>query len=128
MGVSELRRLRQLEEENRKLKQLVADLSLDKVILQDASKKALRPAQRKALIGYLMSQYGVSVKRACHVCMQSRSTWYKKLKGKPLDAPLKASMQEIVSARIRFGFWRIFVLLRREGWKVNHKQVYWLYK
>ena len=33
MGVSEVRRLKQLEEENRKLKQLVADLSLDKHIL-----------------------------------------------------------------------------------------------
>ena len=40
MGVSELRRLRQLEEENRKLKQLVADLSLDKVMLQDVLKKS----------------------------------------------------------------------------------------
>jgi putative transposase len=36
MGVAEVRRLKQLEEENRKLKRLVADLSLDKVILQDA--------------------------------------------------------------------------------------------
>jgi putative transposase len=35
MGVAELRRLKQLEEENKKLKQLVADLSLDKKILQD---------------------------------------------------------------------------------------------
>ena len=35
LGVSELRRLKQLEDENRKLKQLVADLSLDKPILQD---------------------------------------------------------------------------------------------
>jgi len=35
LGVGELRRLRQLEDENRKLKQLVADLSLDKHILQD---------------------------------------------------------------------------------------------
>jgi putative transposase len=34
MGVAELRRLRQLEEENRRLKQLVADLSLDKTMLQ----------------------------------------------------------------------------------------------
>ena len=36
MGVVELRRLRQVEEENRKLKQLVADLSLDKPMLQEA--------------------------------------------------------------------------------------------
>ncbi len=41
LGVSELRRLRQLEEENRKLKQLVADLSLDKAMLQDVIAKKL---------------------------------------------------------------------------------------
>ena len=34
IGPSELRRLRQLEEENRRLKQIVADLSLDKAMLQ----------------------------------------------------------------------------------------------
>lgn len=41
LGVSELRRLKQLEEENRKLKQLVADLSLDKAMLQDVLRKKL---------------------------------------------------------------------------------------
>ena len=41
MGVVELRRLRQLEEENRRLKQLVADLALDKVMLQDVLRKKL---------------------------------------------------------------------------------------
>jgi len=39
LGVSELRELKQLKEENRKLKQLVADLSLDKSILQEALRK-----------------------------------------------------------------------------------------
>ncbi len=39
MGVSELRRLKSLEEENRRLKSLVADLSLDKQILQDVLSK-----------------------------------------------------------------------------------------
>jgi putative transposase len=41
MGVAELHRLRQLEEENRKLKQLVADLSLDKHMLQEVLRKKL---------------------------------------------------------------------------------------
>ncbi len=41
LGVSELRRLRQLEEENQQLKKLVADLSLDKQMLQDVIKKKL---------------------------------------------------------------------------------------
>ncbi len=41
LGVSELRRLKQLEDENVKLKQLVADLSLDKKMLQDVLSKKL---------------------------------------------------------------------------------------
>lgn len=39
MGVSELRELRQLRDENRKLKHVVADLSLDKTILQESLRK-----------------------------------------------------------------------------------------
>ena len=39
LGVSELRRLKSLEEENSRLKKLVADLSLDKEILQDVLQK-----------------------------------------------------------------------------------------
>ncbi len=39
MGTAEIRRLKQLEEENAKLKRLVADLSLDKTMLQDVLRK-----------------------------------------------------------------------------------------
>ncbi len=41
MGVAELRRVKQLEEENRRLKQIVADLTLDKQMLQDVLQKKL---------------------------------------------------------------------------------------
>ncbi len=41
MGVAELRKLKQLEDENRRLKQMVADPSLDKVMLQDVRSKKL---------------------------------------------------------------------------------------
>jgi putative transposase len=41
MGVSELRRLKQLEDENRRLKRLVADLTLDKQMLQEVLSKKL---------------------------------------------------------------------------------------
>ena len=41
LGVSELRRLKQIEEENKQLKKLVADLSLDKQMLQDVIAKKL---------------------------------------------------------------------------------------
>jgi putative transposase len=41
LGTQELRRLRQLEDENSRLKQVVADLMLDKQMLQDVLKKKL---------------------------------------------------------------------------------------
>jgi putative transposase len=41
LGINEIRRLKQLEEENRKLKQIVADLTLDKQMLQDVLSKKL---------------------------------------------------------------------------------------
>lgn len=46
------RRLKQLEEENAKLKRLVADLSLDKIMLQDVLKKVVRPSRRRDMIQY----------------------------------------------------------------------------
>ena len=39
MGVAEIRRLKQLEDENRRLKQLVADLTLDRAMLQDVLRR-----------------------------------------------------------------------------------------
>ena len=39
MGVAETRRLKQLEDENRRLKQVVADLTLDKAMLQDVLRR-----------------------------------------------------------------------------------------
>jgi len=37
-------------------------------------------------------------------------------------------MHEIASTRVRYGFWRIYVLIRRDGWPVNHKRIYRLYQ
>lgn len=47
LGVCEMRKLKQLEEENRKLKQIVADLSLDKQMLQDVLKKSFETGTKE---------------------------------------------------------------------------------
>jgi putative transposase len=51
MGIAELRRLRQLEEENRRLKQLVADLTLDRHMLQEVIRKSSKAGAAEALGG-----------------------------------------------------------------------------
>jgi len=37
-------------------------------------------------------------------------------------------IREIAEARVRYGYYRIYILLRREGWAVSHKRVYRLYQ
>jgi putative transposase len=68
LGVGELRRLKQLEDKNRQLKRLVADLSLDKHILQDVlSKRSLRPDRRREIARYVQSSHADSERRGCAV-------------------------------------------------------------
>ena len=128
MGVAEVRRLEVLEEENRKLRQLVADLSLDKQMLQDVlRKKALEPAQLREHAWYLRVAYGASERRACGVLTFRRSTCrYHSVADE--QAALRMRIWDLAQARVSYGYRRIHVLLRREGWQVNHKRVYRLYR
>jgi len=88
-----------------------------------AQKKAIRPARPR----WLIDQYRVSERRVAQVTMLARSTFrYQPVERN--DEPLRARIREIAMTRVRYGFWRIYVLLRREGWMVNHKRVYHLYK
>ncbi|MBE0651736.1 MAG: IS3 family transposase [Bacteroidales bacterium] len=126
LGVTELLLLRQLEEKNIKLKKIVADLSLDKQILQDVLKKALTPYQLKLVRG-LIEEYRVSIRKACQIIMLRRSVWYYRKKNKD-DSIIRMRMKEKAMVRVRYGFWRIFTLLRREGFRDNHKRVYRIYR
>lgn len=44
------------------------------------------------------------------------------------QAPLRMRIRDLAKARVRYGYFRIYILLRREGWRVNHKRVYRLYR
>ena len=75
----------------------------------------------------LRARYGASHSRACAVMMLSRSVYhYRSRRGD--QTPLLARIKELAAIRVRYGYQRIHVLLRREGWRVNHKRVYRLYR
>ena len=65
MEVSQVKRLKELEEENRKLKQMYADLVLDNRILKEVIEKTLEPEIKKDLANGIVEEYGVSISRAC---------------------------------------------------------------
>jgi putative transposase len=72
-------------------------------------------------------EYRVSVRRACSIVMMIRSMYYYKPYRRD-DSAIRSRIREISEVRIRYGFWRVFTLLRREGWRDNHKRVYRIYK
>jgi putative transposase len=75
-----------------------------------------------------VDEFRVSTRRACAVVLLARSTFRYTPRPSPVNHALASRMREIALTRVRYGMWRIYVLLRREGWSVNHKRVHRLYK
>ena len=72
-------------------------------------------------------EWSVSIRRACGALrFDPKSYRYKSRR--PGQAALQQRIREICQTRIRFGYRRVHVLLRRDGWEVNPKRVYRLYK
>lgn len=68
----------------------------------------------------------VSIRRACSVFLVDTSTYHYKATRSD-QAGLRKRIREIAETRVRFGYRRIWIMLRREGWAVNVKRVYRLY-
>ena len=65
--------------------------------------------------------------RACRLAQFSRAAWYRRSRARDQSA-LRLRIRDLAHARPRFGYLRIWVLLCREGWRVNRKRVRRLYR
>src|SRR5215204_5531986 len=79
------------------------------------------------LVVDLQNSYRVSHRRASRVVLAARST-LAYIPVEKQDHVIRQRIIEIAQTRVRYGFWRIHVLLKREGWKINHKRTYRIYK
>jgi putative transposase len=70
--------------------------------------------------------YAVSQRRACRVLQMYRSVVRYRSIADP-RAEMRIRLRDLAASRPRYGFRRLHILLRREGWCVNHKLVYRLY-
>ncbi|MEG3620375.1 IS3 family transposase [Magnetovibrio sp. PR-2] len=128
MEVSDAKRLRELESENAKLKKLLAEQMLDNVALKDVlSRKLVRPSGKRSVVSHMVSEHGLSQRRACRLASLNLSTWQYKSR-RPDVQGLRERIVELAAERRRFGYRRLHILLRREGWGVNHKAVHRIYQ
>jgi dsDNA-specific endonuclease/ATPase MutS2 len=83
LGVAELRQFRQLTEENARFKRVVADLTLDKQILQEVIKeKDLKPALRREIAHSIYERYQMSTRRSCALAKITRAARYHRSRAK----------------------------------------------
>jgi putative transposase len=79
----------------------------------------LKPVRKRELVDAVCGEWDVSIRRACRVFEVDTSTYHYKSRG-PGQAVIKNRMKEICATRVRYGYRRVHVLLRREGWPINH--------
>ncbi len=87
----------------------------------------MRKVRAKVVLPHVRQAWRLSERRACAILDVNRKTLnYKSVKRD--DAALRMRIREIATTRVRFGYRRIHVLLRREGWLANVKRVARIYR
>ena len=81
----------------------------------------------KKVVDYVTACHSYSERRACALTRQHRSTQREPNRRDP-RLELRQRMHEITQTRIRYGYRRIQIMLRREGWPISRNLVYRLYR
>lgn len=85
------------------------------------------PAARREMVGYLMDTYHFSQRRACRLArIHCSSARYRSRRTESVE--LRARLRERAVQRLRFGYRRLHILLRREYGPINHKRIYRWYR
>lgn len=76
----------------------------------------------------IIKYFGLSLRRACRIIGLSRTSYRYSPKEKPDEPVIRARLKELAQKRKRFGCPRLHVMLRRAGFKINHKRTERIYK
>lgn len=85
------------------------------------------PQVKRQAVDVLREERGFGITRACGLIGISRSLYGYRSR-RPLIAGLQERIAEIAAIKRRYGYRRIYLRLRREGWQVNRKRIYRLYR
>lgn len=87
----------------------------------------MKPVLKRKLVDGVCGEWGVSIRRACRVLLVDTSTYHYKSRQQE-QAGLRQRIKEIAETRVRYGYRRVHVLLRREGWPVGKTRTYRIYR
>lgn len=85
------------------------------------------PAVKREAVAHLKTDHGMSERRACRVIGCVRMTIRYRSR-RPDDAALRARLRALAQMCRRFGYRRLLIFLRREGFTVNHKRLFRIYR
>jgi putative transposase len=77
---------------------------------------------------HIVERFGLSIRRACKLIGLSRTSFHYKPSAKPDEEVIRKRLRELAQTRRRFGCPRIHVMLRREGFVINHKRTERIYR
>jgi len=126
MEASDIRKIKDLEDGNRRIKQMLADLSLECRALKDVIEKRLKPVIKRELAHYLISQFTMSTRQACRTLSLSTTVFFYKPDTWRNDALIEA-IAELAERYPRYGFTKLFQVIRRHGHVWSHKRVRRIY-
>ncbi|WP_292752709.1 IS3 family transposase, partial [Methylophaga sp. UBA4204] len=130
MDTAMIKRLKELEDENRRLKKMYAEECLKSQIRQEALEgKLVKPSLRKEMAQQVVAKLGLSIRLACEIFGISETCYRHQAKLSNENAVIADWLLRLTTANKRWGFGLCFDHLRNvKKFSWNHKRVYRLYR
>ncbi|WP_156397733.1 IS3 family transposase [Rhizobium sp. Root1204] len=130
MDASMISQMKALEDENRRLKKMYAEMSMQAELLKEAlGKKMMRPSQRREMAGKAVALRGVSIALACRTFDVSETCYRYSAKLNDENEQIADLLIGLTRAKKTWGFGLCFLYLRNvRGHRWNHKRVYRIYR
>ncbi len=122
LGTDDVKRLKQLEQENNRLKKILAKRDLEIEVMKEIAAKMIGVQGRIEQARYAIGR-GVSQRRACTLMNIARSGLLYTYRMPLKEAPVMSGMRKYSSLYPRFGSRRIRVFLQRDGMTIGRDRV-----
>jgi putative transposase len=121
MDASMISQMKALEDENRRLKKMYAEMSMQAELLKEALKKITRPSQRREMAGKAVALHGVSIALACRTFEVSETCYRYSAKLNDENEQIADLLIGLTRAKKTWGFGLCFLYLRNvRGHRWNH--------